>query len=263
MSQRGASALVASTLALAAGIVPARASEAPAGATVQESRLLGRELPDAALTLADGARTSMTALAQGKPLLVAFFYRRCTGICTPFLQWLRDAADEVGGLGRDYRILALSFDETDTSRALHAQAQALGLDANGGWAFGKTSPQELARVAGALGYRFVLDPASGQYAHDALVVALDHGRVSGAVLGTADSERRLRQLLWTLRGRFIASYRIAGEAPLACLAFDPRSGAMRYDWGMLLLAAPGTGAIAFALAVFGSARRRRGSQGAC
>lgn len=250
---RGAIAIL--LLALAAGIAPCAASEAQDGALRLESRLEGREVPDVSLTLAGGSRTSASALANGRPLLVAFFYRRCAGICTPFLEWLRDAADQVGGLGTDYRVLALSFDETDTAPALRAQAEALELDRNPAWSFGVMSAEELARVAGALGFRFRLDEQSGQYDHDALVVAVDRGRVVGALYGTADSARRLRTLLWTLRGRFVASYPVARDAPLACLSFDPRTGALRPDWGMLLLAAPGVGAIAFALAIFGGVRR--------
>lgn len=247
-------AAVAILLLLLAAAAPCATPDPGVGAQRQEGRLIGRGVPDIALTLADGSSTRLSALAGGKPLLVAFFYRRCTGICTPFLQWLRDSAREVGGLGSDYHVLALSFDRTDTAAELRAQAEAMGLAADPDWKFATTSREDLARVTGALDFWYRYDAASGQYDHGALLVALDDGRVLGAITGTPDSARRLRELLWTLRGRFIPSYRTEGEAPLACFAFDPKTGAMRLDWGMLLLAAPGAVALACALGVFGGVR---------
>lgn len=244
-------------LLLLAGAARCSTPDADASAQRRESQLLGRGVPDIALALADGSRTRLSTLAGGKPLLVAFFYRRCTGICTPFLQWLRDAASEVGGLGADYRVLALSFDQADAAADLRAQAQAMGLIADPNWTFATTSREDLARVTGALDFWYRYDEASGQYDHTALLVALGDSRVLGAVTGTPDSARRLRELLWTLRGKFIASYRLEGAAPLACLVFDPKTGAMRLDWGSLLLAAPGAGALTCALGVFGGVRRRR------
>jgi len=241
-------------LLLLATAAPCATPDPGVSAQRQEGRLVGRSIPDIPLRLADGSSARLSALANGKPLLVAFFYRRCTGICTPFLQWLRDSAREVGGLGSDYRVLALSFDQTDTAAELRAQAEAMGMAADPDWKFATTSREDLARVTGALDFWYRYDAASGQYDHGALLVALDDGRVLGAITGTPDSARRLRELLWTLRGRFIPSYRAEGEAPLACFAFDPKTGAMRIDWGMLLLAAPGAAALACALGVFGGVR---------
>lgn len=233
-----------------------------AGASLsqEEARLLDRAVPDIPLRLADGRAVRISELWRDTPLLVTFFYRRCSGICTPFLQWVRDAVDDVGGLGSDYRVLALSFDDADTVSNLRAQAAALGLMRDRNWSFAVAQRNEMARMTGALDYWYRLDPATGQYDHAALLVAVDRGRVVRALLGSPRGSERLRELVWELRGSFIPFYRVPGQTPLRCLAFDPRTGAARPDWGLLLLVLPALTAVALALAVFGVHGRPRSTR---
>src|SRR5690606_12239826 len=70
------------TLALTAAYATSVFGE---GAPSAESRLAGRAAPDIPLRLADGRTMRLSELADGKPLLITFFYRRCTGVCTPLL----------------------------------------------------------------------------------------------------------------------------------------------------------------------------------
>ncbi|MCZ7565367.1 MAG: SCO family protein [Burkholderiales bacterium] len=184
-------------------------------------------MPDIPLRLADGRALRMSDLAAGKPLLVAFFYRRCTGVCTPFLEWVRDAVRETGGLGTDYRVLALSFDDADTVADVRAQAETLGLAQAAGWSFAVAERAALARVTGALEFWYRRDPTTGQYDHPALLVGLDRGRVVRALVGGPDGRERLRAMVWELRGNFIPFYKVPGQTPLACLAFDPDTGKTR------------------------------------
>lgn len=236
---------LALTLAAACG-----AATPPLGVSRAEHRLVERAVPDIPLRLADGRALRMSDLAAGKPLLVAFFYRRCTGVCTPFLEWVRDAVRETGGLGTDYRVLALSFDDADTVADVRAQAETLGLAQAAGWSFAVAERAALARVTGALEFWYRRDPTTGQYDHPALLVGLDRGRVVRALVGGPDGRERLRAMVWELRGNFIPFYKVPGQTPLACLAFDPDTGKTRLDWGLLLLVLPALAAIGAALAVF-------------
>jgi cytochrome oxidase Cu insertion factor (SCO1/SenC/PrrC family) len=244
------------TAALALALATPSLAQAPVeGLSRAESRLADRAVPDIPLRLADGRTLRLSELADGKPLLVTFFYRRCTGVCTPLLEWVRDAVRAVGGLGSDYRVLALSFDDADTVADLRAQADAIGASTSPHWAFAIADRDAIARVTGAVDFWFRRDPVSGQYDHPALLVALDSGRVVRAMLGGPGADERFRELVWELRGAFIASYRIPGQTPFACAVFDPRTGENRLDWGMALLALPGLAAIGAALAVFAGHRK--------
>lgn len=251
---RGASAALAGACILS--LLPIRdGAAAEAGAPPQvtaraESRLTGRIVPDIPLTLADGRRVQISELWRGKPLLVTFYYRHCAGSCQPFLSWVRDAVTSVGGLARDYRVLALTFDDRETTADLHAQAAAFDLLDAPGWTFAMSSREDVARLADALEFRYRYDPTTSQYDHTSLLVGIDKGKVVRALLGTPEGNARFRELVWELRGRFLPTYRVPGRTLLGCVTFDPVSGRMRLDWGMLLLILPAVTAISLALLLF-------------
>lgn len=222
-----------------------------------EARIEGRALPALPLRLADGSAHMLSELGRDQDLLLTFFYRRCAGVCVPFLQWVRDATREVGGLGDDYRVLALSFDEADTVADLQAQAASLDLQDHPDWTFAVTDAQSLARTAAALDFWYRRLAGSDQYDHGSLLVAIRDGRVLRVISGAPGQTQRLRELVWELRGKFVPYY-ASDEAPaLRCIEFDPRSGALRLDWGMVLLVAPALAALAATLVVF-RPRRPRG-----
>jgi len=255
--RRAIAVLVAFAAFALAPVTPAAAPTPADGVSRAEARVAGRTVPDIALRLADGRALHLSALAADEPLLVTFFYRRCTGVCTPMLEWVRDAVREVGGLGTDYRVLALSFDDTDTAADLRAQAKAIGVLESPDWSFATADRDALARITGAVDFWYRRDPATGQFDHPALVVALAGGRVVRALLGTPGETGRFRELVWELRGAFIPSYRLPGQTPLACVTFDPSTGATRLHWGLALLALPGLTAVCAALGTFFVPGRRR------
>lgn len=232
-------------------------AEPRAGLTARaEDRLTGRVLPDIPLTLGDGRSVRLSDLWRNERLLLTFYYRRCPGVCTPFLEWVRDAVNAAGGLGRDYRVLALTFDDAEKVADLRAQAEAFGLLAAPDWSFGVADKEAVARVAAALDFRYRLDPESQQYDHDSLLVGIDRGRVVRAMLGTPGGSPRFRELVWELRGGFVPLYRSPGRTLLNCLRFDPRTGQARFDWGMLLLTLPAAIALTLAFTTFAGPGRR-------
>lgn len=256
-------ALTVSATALSGVLAPGTgfATGTSAGVSRAEERVEARAIPDIPLQLADGRKLALSALAGGKPLLVTFFYRRCTGVCIPMLEWIRDAVREVGGLGTDYRVLALSFDDADTVADLRAQALAIGVSEAADWTFAITEHEALSRITGAADFWYRRDPVTGQFDHPALVLAVDAGRVVRAMLGTPGEIDRFRELIWELRGAFIPSYRLPGQTALSCLSFDPDTGTTRLAWGLAILALPGMAALVAALGVFFSPWRRRPSPG--
>lgn len=258
MSLRGhAAALLVGLSALAAAPAAAQAPLLPA--TRAEARIEGRAVPDIALRLADGRERMLSELGRNQALLVTFFYRRCAGVCTPFLQWIDEATAEVGGIGHDYRVLALSFDEADTVADLQAQARTFGLLENANWHFAVTGRDSLAQIAGALEFWYRRQPDSDQFDHGSLLVAIRDGRVIRALSGGPGQTRRLRELVWELRGRVVPYYETDNAPALRCVDFDPRTGTLRLDWGMLLLVAPALVSLAAAMALFRPLRSRRGA----
>jgi len=248
---------VSAACLLAVLVAPAGVGAEPPGAvSPTESRLLNRSVPDVPLQLADGRTVSMSSLWQDKPLLVTFFYRNCHGICSPFLGWVRDAVRDDGGSGRDYRILALSFDEEDTAADMRSQADALGLAGDPDWLFAVAEPEALARVTGALDFWYRLDPATGQYDHGALLAAVHEGRVARALLGGSGFVERFRIMARELRGEFIPFYTVPNQTAWRCFSFDPVSGRLYMDWGLLILGVPTLVAMAVTFGLFRRGPRR-------
>lgn len=232
----GAAALLLAILAFG---VDAQAVDPAAIPTARaEARLSGREVPDIPLTLADGRQTTLAELGRSGPLLVTFFYRRCSGMCTPFLQWIDDATTAVGGLGKDYRVLALSFDEADTVGDLRAQARAFGLLQHPDWHFAVTGHADLARITGALDFWYREMEGSDQFDHGSLLAAVRDGRVIRALTGGPGQTQRLRELIWELRGRIAPYYAIEGGPAVRCVDFDPVTGRSRLNWSIVLLVLP-------------------------
>lgn len=236
--------MAAASLLLLAALATAGPPAAGAGDSADvptariEARLEGRQVPDIPLQLADGRRTTLAALGRDKPLLVTFFYRRCAGVCTPFLQWIDDATREVGGLGQDYRVLALSFDDADTVADLRRQAKAFGLLGHPDWHFAVTSRTALAEITGALDFWYREVEGSNQYDHGSLLAAVRHGRVVRALTGGPGQTQRLRELAWELRGKVVPYYAVEGGPALRCVEYDPASGKLRPNWSLLILVLP-------------------------
>lgn len=218
------------------------------------------EVPDIAVRLDDGRTLHLAALWAERPLLLTFFYRRCAGSCTPFLQAVRDAVDGAGGLGEDYTVVALSFDEADTVAGLRLQAHMLGVLDAPGWSFAVADRADVARLAAALDFWYSPVAATGQYDHPSLLVGVERGRVVRALIGDPAGRGALRDLITELRGGFVPYYAQAGGAGLRCFGYDPVSGRLRLEPGALLLAVPALSALACALLVFGGrARDQRSS----
>lgn len=234
------------------------AGATPAGVLLAEQPPHDRSVPDIPLRLSDGRTMHLSVLAGDEPLVVMLFYRSCAGMCLPLLRWLRDAVADAGGLNTDYRVLALSFDEADTVTDLHAQAGALGLLHAEGWSFAVAERPAIAQITAALDFSFRFDPKRRQFDHPALLAVVDGGRVMRTLRDGSGGRAQYRELLRELRGTFVPFYRLAGRTPLRCIAFDPRTGELRFDRGALLLALPALAALTATLAIFlGSDHRPR------
>ncbi|MBI4263491.1 MAG: hypothetical protein HY657_03865 [Acidobacteria bacterium] len=221
-----------------------------------EGQLLNRAVPDVPVQRADGRTVILSSLWQDRPLLVTFFYRNCHGICSPWLAWVRNAIRDDGGLGRNYRMLALSFDETDTVGEMRSQAEALGLGDDPEWFFAVADREALERLTGALDFWYRLDPATGQYDHSALLVAVDNGRVVRALVGGSGFTERFRIMARELRGDFLPVYTVPNQAAWRCFSFDPVSGRVSVDWGLLLLGLPTLTAMTVTFGLFRRGPRR-------
>jgi cytochrome oxidase Cu insertion factor (SCO1/SenC/PrrC family) len=223
----------------------------------QEGRVLYRLLPDARLQSADGAVQTLAALWRETPLLLVFAFSRCAGVCSPLLLQLKDAAERVGGIGTEYRILVVSFDSADTPEQLAAFARRSGVWQQQGWLFATAEPDALAPLLQTVGFWYSPVTGTDQYDHPAMVLGVRKGRIVRVHVGALIRTMELRAILHELRGDPVLAYPLpTAEMPFRCYGYNPETGAFRLEWGIVLLLAPTlVGAVAVWL-TFARQRRR-------
>ncbi|EZP74462.1 hypothetical protein BV96_00552 [Sphingomonas paucimobilis] len=183
----------------------------------------GARVPvDAPFLDAQGRRTSLRALAAGKPILLVPVLHHCPNICGATLAGVAQAvAAQPLRPGRDFTLVAFGIDPRERPRAarddLAQLKQREGVHA-------LTGQREAIRsVTDAIGYHYAWDERIGQYAHAAATAVISpDGRLTGWLYGLtprpADLERALRSARSERTGAF-------GEALLLlCYHYDPATG---------------------------------------
>jgi protein SCO1/2 len=166
----------------------------------------------------------------GRPAVLVLEYLRCQNLCSLVLSGAANAISR-GGLapGRDVNLVAISIDPRDTSSDV-AAAQAMysrrfpdPLAAAHGIRFLTGSPDQVGRVAAAIGFPYRLDKESGQFAHPTgFVVATPAGKISRYMLGLNPSSAALRQAVAEAAADKIEPP--AHPLLLLCFGYDPDEG---------------------------------------
>jgi protein SCO1/2 len=220
-----------------------------------EGRYINRVVPDILAHSQQTPDLRLSGFWRDKPVLLTMIFARCAGVCSPFLSSLKSAADSVGGLGRDYRVVVLSFDPQDTRADMAALARHLALQNDGGWVFATSEPTEIRRVADAMGFWFRWDEGRHQFDHPAMLAGVRNGQILRLLVGGTVSPVRLGEVIDELRGGFVKAYPLPGKVMFRCFQYDPATQRYRPDWGFLLLFLPGSVALFGTFWVFRTARR--------
>jgi protein SCO1/2 len=252
---------------LVATAAPAHALPPPASLTVEEHP--GARLPrDAAFVDEEGRAVHLGDYFRGdKPLVLVLAYFRCPMLCDLVLHGVAASVARQGlVLGRDYSALTVSFDPHDTPAEARLKQgtllQSVGrLDARAAWPFLVGDKRDIDRLADRLGFVYVHDPKSDQYAHSAVAFVLTpDGRVSRYLYGVT-----FRPLDMRLALDEAAHGRIGGVVDrvlLTCFRYDPTTrrygiyvrGLLRGGAALVLvIVAGGIGLLLW------SDRRRRGA----
>ena len=150
-----------------------------------------------------GRTVNTSALFNGeRPVVLAFVYHTCPMLCSLVLDGLADAVAETDGvrLGPDYQVLAVSVDPRDTParadsvKARYARLKDLGdLDAFHLWTLAPGHENDVQELADAVGFEYVYDVRTGEYAHDAAVIVLSpEGKVTRYLYGISHDPFNVR-----------------------------------------------------------------------
>jgi len=183
-------------------------------------------------------------------------------LCTISLNGLAGALEVLSFVpGQEFEVVTVSFDPTDTPVLAAAKKKAYLArykrpGAHAGWHF-LTGPKEsVEALTRAVGFRYVWDEATKQFAHPAgLLVLTPEGRISHYLFGVEYAPTDLRLALVDAAGGRIGTP--VDQLLLYCYQYDPQTG--RYSAAILNLVR-----VAGALTVLGlgafiltASRRRR------
>lgn len=192
---------------------------------------LGAAVPlDVALAGDEGRPVALRDLA-GQPVLLSFNYTSCEKLCSLQLSGLARALHDLRWSGEGFAILTVSIDPADTVPQLLRYEETFVRQAGGGdgvaraWRFAAGKKADVDALAEAVGFRYRLDPESGQFWHQAtLVVLTGDGRVSGYLHGVSYAPDALRAALDRAAAGRIASAEeqaTLGGFLLSCIGFSP------------------------------------------
>ena len=239
--------------------MPARANINPASfGSLSFHQHPGAQLPlDAVLTDAAGHPSTLGAAIFGRPAVVILEYLRCQNLCSLVLSGAVKAISDARLVpGRDLDLVAVSIDPRETAGDA-AAAQAMYVKRLFNPAAGASSvrffiaaPDQVRKIAEAIGFPYRYDPQTKQFAHPAgFVVTTPEGRISRYVLGLYPPPSLLKQAVGEARLDKVEPP--AHPLLLLCFGYDPDAStaavlAMRLvRWTSLAIIAAIAGLIGF------------------
>ena len=261
----GATPRLALALCLAAALVaattttPAHASKQPVPPTAVIEKIgidqnLGAAVPlDLAFRDETGAPVRLGQyFSTGKPVLLALVYYRCPGLCTMTLNGMSRAFRPLPFTpGKEFEVVTVSIDPNE-SHTLAAEKKAEYLkqygrpEAASGWHFLTGDAASIESLARTVGFRYLYEPNTNQYAHAAGIMLLTpDGKLSRYFYGLEYSTRDLRWGIVEASDGKVGT--LADTINLLCYAYDPMSGkygfaimnALRFAAGFTVLALGG------------------------
>jgi protein SCO1 len=176
-----------------------------------------------------GRDAPLSSFFHGKPVILALVYYRCPMLCTQILNGLESCLKAVSFTpGRDFEILAVSFDPKDTPE-LAASKKQMYLRRYGrpgtanGWHFLTGDEANIHALTEAVGYHVKYDPSTDQWAHaSGIMIATPEGRLSRYFYGVEYAPRDVRLGLVEASQNKIGTP--VDQVLLFCYHYDPNTG---------------------------------------
>jgi protein SCO1/2 len=217
-----------------------------------------------------GRKVQLREYFGHRPVVLSFVYYGCPMLC---LQSLTSLASTLGVLsdsvGKDFEVVSLSIDPRETpsmarEKKAHYIERSDKPEIARSWHYLTGAEDNIRRVTGAAGFRYVWDEKAQQYAHPAgIVVATHQGVVSRYLFGIDYGPRDLRLAVLDASQEKIGSP--LAKALLYCYHYDVSTG--RYSLAILRLVQVAGAATVFSLGtlifVWTRRERRQVGQGRC
>jgi protein SCO1/2 len=199
----------------------------------------GQKLPlDAQFVNPDGKEVRLGDCFAGKPVVLHLVYYDCPMLCKLSADGLFSTLGVLSlKLGDDFTIVTISFDPRE-GPGLSAKARDLAIARCGkeavetGWHFLTGDDASIKAVTDAVGFRYVYDDSTKQYAHaSGIFVITADGTVSRYLGGINYSPRDVRFSLVEASDGKVGS--AVDQVMMLCYMYDPTSG--KYGFAIMTL----------------------------
>ena len=202
----------------------------PALEGVRFEQRLGDDLPlDLAFRDEQGRAVRLGDFFSGRPVLLSLGYYRCPMLCPMVRDGLVRSIKPLSfSAGREFEVVVVSIDPDEgpddaRSRRDESLSRYDREGTEGGWHFLTGSPESIARLSDAVGFRYSRDEKTGQFAHAAgVVIATPGGEISRYLFGAEFSPRDVRLALVEASESRIGG--LTDQLLLFCFHYDPTAG---------------------------------------
>ena len=164
-----------------------------------------------------------------KPVILMMAYYECPMLCTLVLNGLLDSMEALDfDIGQEFEVVTISMDPGETPAMATAKKETY-LNSYGrpggaeGWHFLTGSPESIAQVTEAIGFRYVYDETVDEYAHPTgMVLLTPGGRISRYFYGIEFDSAKVRLGLVEASNNQIGSP--IDQILLMCYHYDPKTG---------------------------------------
>jgi protein SCO1 len=220
-----------SVLAQPAGVRP------PILKDVGIDQLLNNQVPlDLEFKDETGRTVTLAEYFKDKPVVLSLVYYNCPMLCTQVLTGLLGTLKTLPmSPGKEFVSVTVSFDPAEGPELASAKKQEYierlrKPEAASGWHFLTGQEAQIQALTKAVGFRYLWDPVTKQYAHaSGIVVLTPQGKVSRYFYGVEYAPRDLRFGLLEASGGRIGS--LVDKIILYCYQYEP----MRGTYGLVLL----------------------------
>jgi protein SCO1 len=183
-----------------------------------------------------GRDVALGELFGERPVVLVFAYSRCPMLCTQVLTGLVHALRPIDlEPGKDFEIVTVSIDPEETAEAAARQKARYLEDygragAGAGWHALVGREEAIRKLADEVGFRYVHDAASDEYAHaSGFAVLTPQGVLSRYFYGLEHAPGDLREAIVASGRGSIGS--LVHQVLLLCFHYDPANG--RYGFAIL------------------------------
>ena len=191
---------------------------------------LNREIPlDLEFRAENGETVKLAQYFGDKPVIISLVYYNCPMLCTQVLNGMVETFRIINfTAGEEFEVVTVSIDPTE-SAALAAEKKEgyiLQYDrpqAESGWHFLTGDQESITRLAAAVGFRYVYDESTKQFAHaSGIMVATPEGRIARYLYGIEYVAKDLTFSLMEASKNRIGSP--VEQLLLLCYHYDPSTG---------------------------------------